>query len=148
MFSALKNLLSGDASASPKGPDDLQLASAVLLVEAGHMDGSFDNDERAVVRRVLTEKFKLDSGELEDLFALAEEKVATANEIYSFTRTVKDKFSHGERIQMIEMLWEVVYADGVLDDYEANLVRRIAGLIYVSDVESGDARKRVLAKRR
>lgn len=140
-------MLSGAPSASLSGPDDLQLACAILLIEAGHMDGSFDDDERAVVKRVLTEKFNLSAEELEELFATAEEKVATANEIYSFTRLVKDKFSPGERIQMIEMLWEVVYADGVLDDYEANLVRRIAGLIYVSDVDSGDARKRVLARR-
>ena len=53
-----------------------------------------------------------------------------------------------ERIELIEMIWEVVYADGELHDYEANLLRRLGGLLYVSDRERGDARKRVLARLR
>ena len=69
-------------------------------------------------------------------------------EVYGFARRVKDAFEHDERVQMIEMLWEVVYADGEIHDHEANLLRRVAGLIYVSDRESGDARKRVLDRRR
>ena len=61
---------------------------------------------------------------------------------------MKDGFSHDERVRMIEMLWEVVLADDEIHDHEANLLRRVAGLIYVSDRESGDARKRVLDRRR
>ena len=54
--------------------------------------------------------------------------------------------SNDERIELIEMMWAVVYADGQLHDYEANLLRRMAGLLYVSDFESGAARKRVLER--
>ena len=63
-----------------------------------------------------------------------------------FTRAVNDGFAPEDRIQVIEMLWEVVYADGELHDYEASLLRRITGLLYVSDRDSGEARKRVLAR--
>ncbi|PKQ01791.1 MAG: TerB family tellurite resistance protein, partial [Alphaproteobacteria bacterium HGW-Alphaproteobacteria-12] len=55
-------------------------------------------------------------------------------------------YSEEERVGVIEKMWEVVYADGVLDDYEANLLRRVAGLIYVPDRESGQARQRVIAR--
>ncbi len=55
-------------------------------------------------------------------------------------------FSDAERIELIEMLWEVAYADGVVHDYEHNLLRRIAGLIYVTDRDRGLARNRVLAR--
>ena len=58
----------------------------------------------------------------------------------------RQSFSPAERIDLMEMLWEVVYADGRLDEYEANLLRRIAGLIHVGDGDSGAARKRVLAR--
>ena len=61
-----------------------------------------------------------------------------------FTRVIKDVYPLEERTQVIEMLWEVVYADGVLHDYEANLMRRVGGLLYVSDRDQGAARKRVL----
>ena len=71
-----------------------------------------------------------------------------ANQLLGFTRTIKDRYSLEERIELIEMIWEVVYADGELHDYEANLLRRLGGLLYVSDRERGDARKRVLARLR
>ena len=76
----------------------------------------------------------------------AEHEVTHAVELYRFARLAKDRFDHDERVQLIEMLWEVVYADGELHHYEANLLRRIAGLIYVSDKDTGSARKRVLAR--
>ena len=69
--------------------------------------------------------------------------VADSSDLYGFTRIIKDNFSEEERIRMIEMLWEVAYSDGERHHFEANLVRRVAGLIYVSDRESGEARKRV-----
>jgi uncharacterized tellurite resistance protein B-like protein len=59
---------------------------------------------------------------------------------------IKDSFDQEERVELMEMLWEVVYADGALHHLEANLMRRIAGLIFVPDRESGEARKRALSK--
>lgn len=126
--------------------DDLRLAVAALLVEAAHMDGTFDPDERETVVRLLTDRFPLDASSAAALVAEAEEAVAGAAEIWSWARVVKDRFDPAERIEMIEMLWEVAYADGELHHYEANLLRRVAGLIHVEDRDSGAARKRVLAK--
>jgi len=125
---------------------DLKIAAAALLVEGAIMDGDFGDDERAVVMRLLKERFQLTSQDAQALIAEAEETVAESNEIYTLSRTIKDNFEHAERVELIEMLWEVAYADGVLHDYETNLVRRLSGLLYVSDRESGDARKRVAAK--
>jgi uncharacterized tellurite resistance protein B-like protein len=68
------------------------------------------------------------------------------SEIFGFTRTLRQHFTHEERIEMMEMLWEVAYADGMLHDYEASLLRQITGLLYVTDQESGAARKRVRAR--
>ena len=68
-----------------------------------------------------------------------------AVEMSRFTSLLRDQFDHEERIEMIEMLWHVVYVDGKIHDHEANLLRRVAGLLYVSDRESGEARKRVVS---
>ena len=91
-------------------------------------------------------RFGISDAETESLIEAASERQTRAVELHAFTHQIKTKFSEEERIHLIEMLWEVVYADGHLDDYEANLLRRIAGLIHVSDRERGNARRRVLDK--
>jgi len=151
MLDRLKSLFAADgaeAGAGRRSIDQLQLAAACLLVEAAHQDASFDDTERATVARLVRERFGLDAGEAEELLAAADAAVADAVDFYGFTRQLKDAFDHDERVGMVEMLWQVVYADGTLHDHEANLLRRVAALLYVSDRESGEARKRVLQKAR
>ena len=108
------------------------------------MDGHIDDAETGTVIALLTNHFELSVEEATELAEAGRQTVSESNELYGFTRTIKDNFDHNQRIQMIEMLWRVVYADGQLHDYEANLLRRVTGLIYVSDRDSGSARKRVL----
>lgn len=141
-------LFSNDATKKTVVPaqSDLKLASAALLVEAAVMDGQFDDVERTTIQKLLQNRFELSESETKELISDAEAAVDQSNELFTLTRTIKNEFEHDERVNMIEMLWEVVYADGELDDYEANLVRRLNGLLHVSDRESGEARKRVLAK--
>lgn len=151
MMGRLKTLFSvsvSDTGARHHTPDELHLAAAALLVEAAHQDSDFDAGERMLVDRLVREKFDLDAEEAAALIAAADNTVSDAVDLYGFTRRIKDAFDHDERISMIEMLWEVVYADDELHDHEANLLRRVAALLYVSDRESGEARKRVLQKRR
>ena len=110
------------------------------------MDGHFDDDERATIDRILQQHFELAPGESEELIAEAQEAVNSTGQLYAFTKVVKDRFSTEERIQMIEMIWEVAYADGRLDHFESNLIRRVGGLLYVSDRDRGAAKKRVMAR--
>lgn len=124
--------------------DELQLAAAVLLVEAARLDEVYDDVERDAIDGALRRKFGLDATEAAALIAQAESTQDDAVEMHRFTRTIKDRFSAAERIEMIEMLWEVVYADGELHPYEANLMRRLGGLLYVSERDRGAARKRVV----
>jgi len=149
MLDRLKQLFQPDTGAAPSGPhsfDALQLAAAALMVEAATLDSRFDGDERDRIGQLVQERFALSSEEAADLIAEAEKAAAESVEFQGFTRAIKEGFDHAERVQLIEMLWEVVYADGTLHDYEASLLRRVTGLLYVSDRESGDARKRVLAR--
>jgi uncharacterized tellurite resistance protein B-like protein len=110
------------------------------------MDAEFDAVERTKILELVRARFELSEAEAQSLLELAGDKVANASQLYGFTRVVKDNFDHEERVELIEMLWEVVYADGTLHDLEASLMRRVAGLIYVPDRESGAARKRALSK--
>ena len=150
MMERLKSLFSGREPLSEadhrKGLDELQLATACLLVEVASLDHEFDAGERAAIARLLKRRFELDEEAAEQLIAAAEAEIGRTHQLFSFTRVVKDRFEHEERIELMEMLWEVAYADGELHDYEANLMRRTAGLIFVSDRESGEARKRALQR--
>ena len=119
-------------------------AAAALLIEMAVMDGACDTSERETVVRLISERFDLKSSDVAELVTEAEAAVSSSVELFSFTRILRDDFDHLDRIKMIEMLWEVAYADGILHDFEANLIRRATGLLHVSDRESGVARKRVL----
>lgn len=133
------------AEEAPK-EDELHDAVAVLLVEAARMDDRFDAAERATVTRLLSEKFALSDEETREVLARAEEAAKRSAQLHPFTRTAVTRMTPESRVRLIEMLWEVAYADGVLDPEEDLLLRRIAGLIYVSHEDRVAARLRVLKR--
>ncbi len=146
LLDRLKRVLEPEAALARPVQDELHLAAAVLLVEAARMDDEFDPAERARIEALLAQRFGLEADDSRQLLAQAERTAAEIVEWQGFTRVIKERLEPAQRIGVIEMLWEVVYADGRLHDYEASLLRRITGLLYVSDWESGEARKRVLAR--
>ena len=137
---------SGGASSAGADEETKHLAAAVLMVEAATMDGSFDDSEADAISRIAQRHFGLNAEEAVSLLEAARDAQEQSSQLLRFTRAVKEKFPIEERVKIIEMLWEVVYADGVVHHYEANLIRRINGLLYVSDRDSGAARKRVAAR--
>jgi uncharacterized tellurite resistance protein B-like protein len=144
----LSLLFGDDAPADDRagGLDDVHVAAAALMVEAARLDGSFSDLERDRIQRLLVERFQLTPWLAAELLARAERTATESVAWQGFTRAIKDGLAPEERIGVIEMLWEVVYADGQLHDYEASLLRRVTGLLYVGDRESGEARLRVLEK--
>ena len=136
---------SPDGAAPPR--EELQLALAALLVEAAYSDDHFEPAERSVIARLLSCRFKLSQPEAQALLAAGEAEAGRAAELFRFTRVVNERLSPEQRVELVEMLWEVAYADGVLDQYEDSLLRRVGGLIYVTDRERGMARQRVLKRR-
>ena len=137
-----------EASGEPRKGDEILIAACALLVEAALLDGEFGAAERRTINDILTQRMLLNEVEAAEILNAAEKWQKDANQLLGYTRTIKQGFSHEERVEIIEMLWEVAYADGVLHDYEANLLRRVGGLIYVTDRERGDARRRVQARLR
>ena len=144
MFEKLKSLFSSAEDTKPEDTHEVHLvAAAVLLIEAARLDDHFDDLERERIAILLVERFDLSEDTAAGLFEAAHVRHEQSVEIFSFTNVIKNKFDEAQRIDMIEMLWEVVYADSVLDAYEANLLRRVTGLLHVTDRQSGEARKRV-----
>jgi uncharacterized tellurite resistance protein B-like protein len=126
--------------------DELQIALTALLIEAAYSDNHFDQAERAMIAQLIERRFKLSRSEAGALFAAGESEAASSAELFHLTRVINQRLSSAERAELVEMLWEVAYADGVLDEYEDSLLRRVSGLIYVPDLERGMARQRVLER--
>jgi uncharacterized tellurite resistance protein B-like protein len=147
LFDQLIDFLTGSSSPAAGGVNQLQIAVAALLVQVALMDDQFEPAERAVIARLLAERFGLDSDAVARLMATAERKSEQSTQLYPFVRLLLERFDEIERVQMVEMLWEVAYADGVLHPDEDALIRRVGGLLYVSDHDRGTARKRVLQRR-
>ena len=138
----------GSGASGAHSHDELHLAAAALMVEAACLDGKFDDRERAKIDTLLRQRFALSDDEARTLLEITAAEQGSRHQLLPYTRVIKERFSEAERIGLVEMLWEVAYADGELHDYEANLLRRIGGLIYVSDRDRGAARRRVLERLR
>lgn len=147
MLNRLKNLVAsglrqpGSVEAL-KEDDEPKLAAAVLMVEAAAMDDEFDAAERAKIKALLCAHFDLEEAAAEKLIVEAGAKAEGAVEIYCLTRDIKNAYDEDGRIKLLEMLWEIAYTDGELHDREASFMRRLTGLLYVSDRDSGSARRR------
>jgi len=136
------------AQANPSAAADaepMQLAIAALLVEAARADEHYDEREKAIIDQSLMAKFALSQEAAQTQRSAGEEAQAGAHDIQRFTRVAKE-MAQEEKIAFIEQLWEIVLSDGARDSYEDTLIRRICGLIYLEDRDSGQARIRVAAR--
>jgi len=113
----------------------LQLATAVLLVEVMRCDTHFAAPERAATEKALRSTFGLSDTELASLMAQAEQTAQGANDYFSFTSAMNDQFTQAQKIQVVELMWRVAYADGLLDENEHHLIGKIAGLLHVTHGE-------------
>ena len=121
----------------------VNLAAAALLIEMTLQDHKVNEVELRAVNQALIEKLGLQQKEAEELYRLAEEEKKQATDYHQFTRLIAQHYSQPQKIKLIEALWEVAFADKVLDKYEEHMVRRIADLIYVPHKEFIQARHRV-----
>jgi uncharacterized tellurite resistance protein B-like protein len=143
MFSQLLRLLTEPET---KAAPDIRLSVAVLLLEAARQDDHFDQRERAVIAELLSRKFALTPEQCTQLMAQGETQASRMVQLHGHTSVLFEQMSEAERIGVIEMLWQVAYADGVLDPEEDLLIRRVAGLIHVSDRDRVLARQRAVAR--
>ena len=146
MLNRISALLSGAPNndrANDRTTSEKQVAAAALLIEVAYMDEEFEVVERSRIGELVAKYFGLDDAACKALIEEAEAATLESSQLYEFTRVINDNYTPEERVDLIELLWEVVYADGEVHDMEAGLLRRIGGLIYVSDRDRGLARKRV-----
>ncbi len=140
MLSPFKNLLNqffmpDNGQAAVSDAHSLQLATAVLLVEVMRSDTAVSATERSAALAALRSRFALSEAELARLVAQAENTAKGANDYFGFTSAMNDQFTQAEKIQVVEHMWQVAFADGHLDANENHLISKIAGLLHVTHGE-------------
>ena len=113
----------------------LQLTTAVLLVEVMRADAKRSAAETAATVRALQHRFDLGDAEIAHLLTLAEDTARTAYDYQRFTGSLNDHFSHAQKIAVVEAMWQVAYADAHLDTAENHVISKVAGLLLVTHGE-------------
>lgn len=136
MIKNIKNyfemLFQENSETSSSGKNTIELASAALMIEISLADDHIHEEERRIIKHILSDTFALNQSEIDKLINLAEEEVDHAVSLYEFTRLLNDSLSMQEKIDIIENLWQVAYADSVIDKYEEYYIRKVADLLYIS----------------
>lgn len=109
----------------------VELATAVLLFEVIKADGEIDQQEQLRYRELLTERFSLSTQEVDELLQLTREKADYAADFQQFTRVLNDQCSAEDKIEILDALWTVAFADKNLDPIEEHMIRKIADLLYI-----------------
>lgn len=133
--SILENTLGDTGQTEADLEHEVRLACAVLLVDAARADHAQGDEEVRTIERLLKERFDLAAEESAALLRHANEELDHSVALQGFTRQLVDTLSERERGDIVGMLWDVVYADGVLHHWEEHLVRQIADLLYVPHSE-------------
>ena len=118
-----------------------------LLIHAAKIDDNYTGVEKEIIKKALISLNAITLNEAEELLKKAEKIEQKSNQIIAFTREIK-KNSMEFRLKMIEILWKIVYSDATSDNFESNLIRRICGLLYVPDRDSGIIKLKIINSRR
>lgn len=121
----------------------LQLATTALFIEMMLQDGKEHDEEQEAVKKSINSCFNISTDELNELFLLAKEELRHSTDYYQFTQLINQNFTQAQKVQIIENLWTIAYADSRLDDLEEHMVRKIAELIHVPHLQFIKAKHKV-----
>ena len=122
--------------------DNKNILVAALLIHAAKIDENYTEIEKKIIKKALIDLNNISSDQAEELIKRAEKNEEESNQLVEYTREIK-KYTMESRLKIIEVIWKIVYSDGVGDDYESNLIRRICGLLYISDKDNGIIKTKV-----
>ena len=146
MLQSLKNIFSNEINQDQEVKNNDIGILAGLLIEAANTDGNVTQDEVNQISASLINVFKENPEEVKLALSKALDDKDNSRSLFFYTSKLNKSFSHEKKLLLIEVLWEVILSDNQVHDFESNLLRRLAGLLYVSDIECGNAKKRAKEK--
>ena len=124
-----------------KETNNLFLKTASLLIHAARIDENYTNNEKEIIKKTLT-KLGANHAEISQIMEDAEENEKNSNQILDFTREIKNS-SDDYKVKIVESLWSIIYSNNEADMYETNLMRRLAGLLYIDNKTMGDIKEKI-----
>jgi uncharacterized tellurite resistance protein B-like protein len=151
MLEKIKDFFSNKISVEQSaGPVDIQrnlrVATCALLIEMASIDDEFETAERDRIINLFQDEYGLSDGDIKRIFDLARQELDTRVDLWGFTNLINQYFDKDQKIKVIEMVWEVVYADGKLSAHEDYLVHKLYKMLDLSHSEMIDAKMRVLER--
>lgn len=131
----------GDASQT--GDHDIRVATCALLVEMARIDESFTAQETEIILHILKTQYGLSEEHAEALMAEAEKELVESVDLWQFSRLINENYSREEKISILETLWQVVFVDGKMDQYEDYLMHKMSKLLRLSHKELIDAKMKI-----
>jgi len=142
LLKSLKNIFAGDQILNTETNNtEIDILSG-LMIEAANTDGEITQEELNKISHSLINIFKEDPKAVEISLTKAFENKDNTKSLHFYTSKLNKSFSNENKIKLIEVLWGIILADNEIHDFETNLIRRLAGLLYISDVECGNAKIR------
>ena len=142
MFQSLKNIFTNNENIiQKKDNSEIDILSG-LMIEAANTDGKITQEELNQISSSLINVFKEEPKIVEESLNKALQNKDNSRSLYFYTSKLNKFFSNEKKITLIEVLWEIILSDNDIHDFESNLIRRLAGLLYISDIECGNAKKR------
>jgi len=123
---------------------DLRVATCALLVEIGRIDETFTREELETVLSILEDKYGLSKEHADALIAEAEAELDKSLDLWQFAKLINENYTNEEKIEIVEILWQVVYVDGKMDQYEHYLMNKLKNLLRLDHKQLIDAKLKVL----
>jgi len=145
LLKSLKKIFSNNNNNQEEDNRNIDILSG-LMIEAANSDGNITQDEVNKISSSLINIFKEDPKSVENSLSRAFDNKDNSLSLHFYTSKLNKSFSNEKKILLIEVLWEIILSDKEIHDFESNLIRRLAGLLYISDVECGNAKIRAYKK--
>ena len=123
---------------------DIIEAVTVMLLRAANIDGNKDEKEIILIKKLLNEQFNLNAQEVDSIISISSKKEQESADLYQWSKIVNENYSKEKKNIVFGMMCEIVNADGIIDPFESNFIRRLSGLLYISDKEAGIIKKKIL----
>lgn len=139
----------GEKSSNKENQDELnssviEEAVVVLLLRAANIDGKKDEQEIEAIKRLIIQQFNYDEEKADILIASASEKEESSADLFEWSKIINDHYDLDSKKIVFSMMCEIICADGLIDPFESNLIRRLSGLLYISDKDAGAIKKKVM----
>ena len=146
MFDKLKSVFDKKIEEESEQFNTVQIAISTLMIQTAVYDGTFDEQEKSKILELIKKYFNFNEDQKLTLFKIAMKVNDNSNDMQQFTSVLNHNLSEEEKLNIIEMLWKIIISDGHIDDYENALIRKISGLLYISDRDVGQIKKKLIAQ--